>query len=274
VFTPVIRVDLKKIKNKNEKTLLVTEGNTNFINQNTFNENTDFTFSVHVNKADHLILKKIESLPHTNLKNKADWALGVVTGDNKKYLSNKKDSFNESILIGKDILKYTYRNPTQFIKFEPDKFQQVAPAHKLRVREKLVYRFISKELVFAYDDKELLTLNSANILVPNVPNYPIKVILALLNSSLYQYVFQKKVGSIKVLRSHTEELPLPFWEEKLFSDIIIYVNKILKPDLNVREKKVLYSKIDDLIMSGFELSVEEIAIVKNGINKSEKLLGI
>jgi hypothetical protein len=56
----------------------------------------------------------------------------------------------------------------------------------------LIYRFISKYLVFAYDDKQKLTLNSANIVIPKTDDYPIKVIAALFNSSLYQFIFQKK----------------------------------------------------------------------------------
>jgi len=51
--------------------------------------------------------------------------------------------------------------------------------------KKLIYRFILRNLVFAYDDKKKLTSNIINIVIPNVSLYPIKVIAALFNSSLY-----------------------------------------------------------------------------------------
>jgi len=54
------------------------------------------------------------------------------------------------------------------------------------------------------------------------------VIVALLNSSLYQFLFQKKFSSIKVLRSHIEQLPLPLWEQKTLSKITKLVDQVIQ----------------------------------------------
>ena len=67
---------------------------------------------------------------------------------------------------------YLFRAPAAFIRFDPDRFQQAAPERKYRAPEKLVYRFISKKLIVAYDDRGRLTLNSANILIPRVDAVP------------------------------------------------------------------------------------------------------
>lgn len=40
--------------------------------------------------------------------------------------------------------------------------------------------------MFAYDDTSSLFLNSANILIPNIPGMSTKTVLAFLNSSLYR----------------------------------------------------------------------------------------
>ena len=53
------------------------------------------------------------------------------------------------------------------------------------------------------------------------------MIVALFNSSPYQFLFQKKFSSIKVLRNHIEQMPLPLWDEKTFSEIIKIVNEII-----------------------------------------------
>ncbi|MEK6646743.1 MAG: TaqI-like C-terminal specificity domain-containing protein, partial [Candidatus Firestonebacteria bacterium] len=139
------------------------------------------------------------------------------------------------------------------------KFQQVAPTEKYRTKEKLVYRFISKYLVFAYDDKQKLTLNSANIVIPKIPDYPIKVIASLLNSSLYQFIFQKKFSSIKVLRSHIEQMPLPLWDKKTFSEIAKMAGEIIK-------NKGSFEELDNYIMEKFAFSSKE----KNYIKKFNK----
>jgi hypothetical protein len=68
-------------------------------------------------------------------------------------------------------------------------------------------------------------LNSANILIPKI-DYSIKVILALFNSELYKQIFQKKFNSIKVLKSHIQELPLPILDEDKYRFIENKVDEI------------------------------------------------
>lgn len=52
------------------------------------------------------IIAKIDSVPNkTTLFNNADFALGIVTGDNEKYISDAKITENEIVLKGMDIYK-------------------------------------------------------------------------------------------------------------------------------------------------------------------------
>lgn len=94
-------------------------------------------------------------------------------------------------------------------------FQQVAPDLVYRAKEKLVYKFVSKNLVFAYDNQQRLFLNSANILIPKVQNHSIKTVLAFLNSKLFQYVYHTKFNELKVLKSNLLQLPFPLLGKKI-----------------------------------------------------------
>ena len=164
----------------------------------------------------------------------------------------KKDF--EPIFKGKDVEKLFLKKPTNYILFTPEKFQQVAPIEKYRTKEKLIYKFISKNLVFAYDSKQSLTLNSANIVIPKLENYPIKVIAGLFNSSLYQFIFQKKFSSIKVLKNHIEQMPLPLLNKKQFNEIISLVDEVIK-------KKKDFSELDKYIFNIFKLTKEEVKYI-------------
>ena len=259
VFTPVIRLDLKKSNKKNGKIKICKENEKYDIEQARWLNNQDFIFDIHASGSDAEIIDKIYKTNHTTLENKADWALGIVTGNNKKFIINEQKTGFEPIYKGKDVERFILDSPSNYIQFTSEKFQQVAPAKKYRAKEKLIYRFISKYLVFAYDDEQKLTLNSANIVIPKISNYPIKVIAALLNSSLYQFIFQKKFSSIKVLRSHIEQMPLPLWDEKTFSEIIKIVNETIKDKNNFEE-------LDNYIMDKFILSSKE----KKYINEFNK----
>jgi hypothetical protein len=256
VFTSVIRLDLEKSKNKNGQIEIRKENKSYSAEQSKWKNNQDFIFDIHANSVDTAIIDKIFSVRHTTLKGQADWALGIVTGNNKAYIADEKQKGFEEIYKGKEVEKFVLNKPSNYLRFTPEKFQQVAPIEKYRVKEKLIYRFISKYLVFAYDDRQKLTLNSANVLIPKIPNYPIKVVAALLNSSPYQFIFQKKFSSIKVLRSHIEQMPLPLWGDKVFADIIKFVDGIIT-------KKDGFEVLDNFIMKQFYLTTEEINHIKN-----------
>jgi tRNA1(Val) A37 N6-methylase TrmN6 len=256
VFTPVIRLDLQKNnRNQNNKVKIEKKNESYEVEQIRWLNNQDFIFDIHASGFDAEILDKVYKTKNTTLENKADWALGIVTGNNKQFITDEQRNGFEPVYKGKEVEKFILSNPSSFIQFTPDKFQQVAPTEKYRAKEKLIYRFISKYLVFAYDDKQQLTLNSANIVIPKVSDYPIKVIAALFNSALYQFVFQKKFSSIKVLRSHIEKMPLPLWDKKTFSEIVTMVDKII-------ENKDNFEKLDNYIMAKFNLSLKEKNYIK------------
>ncbi len=260
VFTPVIKLDLERSEKENGQIEILKENETYTAKQSKWKNNIDYIFDIHANSVDTNIIDKIYNVRHTTLSGQADWALGIVTGNNKAYIADKKQDGFEKIFKGKDVVKFVLSEPSNYIHFTPEKFQQVAPIEKYRAKEKLIYRFISKYLIFAYDDKQKLTLNSANIVIPNIPNYPIKVIAALLNSSLYQFIFQKKFSSIKVLRSHIEQMPLPLWNEKIFDNIIKLVDETIKDENN-------FDILDDYILKQYALTQEEINHIKNFNNK-------
>lgn len=250
VFTPVIRIDIKKSEKKNGDIQICKENTKYDIEQARWLNNQDYVFDIHSNGFDAKIINKIYQVSHTTLENKADWALGIVTGNNKKFIVDKPKEGFEPIYKGKDVENFVLSEPSSYIQFTPEKFQQVAPTDKYRAKEKLIYRFISKYLVFAYDDQRKLTLNSANVIIPKISNYPIKVIAALFNSSLYQFIFQKKFSSIKILRSHIEQMPLPLWDKKTFEEIIEMVDSIIKD-------KTIFEKLDNYIMDKYTLTSKE-----------------
>ncbi len=275
VFSPVIRLDVVKAKPQGLEELIAEKENSKHnVKQSRLAENQDFLFDVFNNNDDVGIFDKVYKHAHTTLKDNADWALGIVTGNNAKFLLKQIGIGAEPILTGKDIKRFITANPINFIKFEPDKFQQVAPDYKYRAKEKLVYKFISKYLVFSYDDKQTLTLNSANILIPKIQNYPIKTILALFNSSLYQFLYQKKFGAIKILRNDLEQLPLPIITEAKHLEIKNLIDKLLKRDAEEPERQLPYDELDKIIMDIFKLNELEQGHIRKSVKLSEKSLNI
>lgn len=259
VFSKVIRLDISREVFNPEtgnRIKIVQDTVTAFSSQSSLHESPDYIFSFHMDEYSDAIFNKVYSHEYTTLKGQAEWALGIVTGDNRKFLAKSKLEGYEEVYTGKEVAKYKLKEPSNYIKFSPEKFQQCAPAEKYRAEEKLIYKFISGSLVFAYDNGQRLTLNSANILIPVIRDYPVKTILALFNSALYRFIYRRKFNSIKVLRSHLEALPLPVFSREIHQKISQYVELILNG-----EKKE--SELDQLIFSLLGLTHEEIKYVSS-----------
>jgi type I restriction-modification system DNA methylase subunit len=265
VFSPALRLDISKSADINKNIVIETPESKYGIAPKRFLQNKDFILDIFTTPEENRIIEKIYSKPHTKLIKQADWALGIVTGNNKKYISESRKKGFEPIYRGKDIEKFQLKKSSQFIEFTPEKFQQTAAKSKYRAKEKLVYRFISNKLIFAYDNKKSLTLNSANILIPKIPDYPIEAILVFLNSSVFQFIFQKRFFTHKVLRHHIESLPIPVLTDDEKQELKDFCQKIM---LSVKDKKLYEERLNEAnvrVCQIFNLTSDEISIIQNSL---------
>ena len=150
----------------------------------------------------------MEALAHDTLTHSL-WALGIVTGDNQHKVKKEKTEGLEPVYTGKQVSAFRLEAPTSYLLFEPKSFQQCAKETFYRASEKLIYRFIARYPIVAYDDQQRLCLNSANILIPQLDTISVKSAAALLNSTLYRYYYSVKFPDIKVLKSNLQALPFP-----------------------------------------------------------------
>ena len=140
VFTNVVRIDLIN-KKPNNSTLIAEKDNLLFqTDQIRLSSNQEYIFDVFTSSMETVLIDKVFSVKHRTLKDNAIWALGIVTGDNKKYIQENNHSDLEPILTGKDIKRFCSNRPSKYIRFIPENFQQVAPEEKYRAKEKLLYK--------------------------------------------------------------------------------------------------------------------------------------
>jgi hypothetical protein len=129
----------------------------------------NYLVSATSNNRDALLMERIYNTECVTLQSDTFFALGIVTGNNKKHLLNKETKRAEVIFRGKDIEKYAFLKPEYFIEFQPRLYQQIAPVEYYR-QKKIAYRFISEKLVCVIDNDNVLLLNSAIFLYQqNIP---------------------------------------------------------------------------------------------------------
>jgi len=243
VFSAVIRIDIKKALPERSHMI---EACGQKITQALFLEDMDQIFNISITENDRKTISKIYNRPHVTLKNNAEWSMGIVTGDNKRFVSNEmSDKYHVEVVTGKNIRQYNLTGKKKYMSDDFSLFQQVAKNDLFSAKEKLFYKFVSDRLVFAYDPNGIYSINSANVLIPELKGYTIKSVMAVLNSDLMNFIYQKKFKSLKVLRTNLEKLPFPKNPDKK----IIYLidektNRIINHEGSV---SVIRQEIEKLI---------------------------
>ena len=269
VQCPAIILGVQKGYHGETKGCKVEIDNEKFI----INEDRDIDasqFSFNMNDEEYDCLRVISSVQNAKyLANNAKFALGIVTGNNKEYIKNSRADEMEIILKGSDVFRYAKKETDNYICFVPENFQQVAPTEMYRAEEKLLYRFIAEVPVFTYDNQQTLSLNSCNILIPQIEGMDIKYVLAILNSSVAAYFINKKYNSVKLLRSHIESLPIPMVSAEKQNDIVKKVDHIMNSSENITG---LYEELDNEIMKIYSFSTKQKNIIKNALRGKNSFL--
>ena len=208
VFTDYFSINLSRASTNNQKYIVSTGDETINIVLSESERQSGTIVVEQLTEIDKSIIRKIESRRHDDLKH-SQWALGIVTGDNRNKVKKEMATGLEPVYTGKQVMPFRLREESSYISFAPESFQQCAKEDFYRAPEKLIYRFIARYPIVAYDDKQCLCLNSANILIPELDSISIKSVAALLNSSLYHYYYSIKFSDIKVLKGNLQELPFP-----------------------------------------------------------------
>lgn len=252
-------IDILHKKAAQSPFVVIIKNNTSITAPKTvFQQTENYVFNV-LNENDIAIIEKVKLKGKYNLSNSI-WALGVVTGDNKTKLKSNFETGLEKIYTGKEILPYRLKPAKKYIYYDRKQLQQVAKEEYYRAEEKLVYKFISNKLVFAYDDTASLFLNSANILIPQIPNMSIKTVLGFLNSELYQYLYCTLFSEIKVLKGNLIELPfanITQTQDKLISEYVQYI-------LDGNDDYII--KLQSIIYKLFDISDLQIKYIREKIN--------
>jgi len=225
--------------------------------QKNFYKSSENIFNINQVGETEKILNHILNQKNYYLQNNALFILGIVTGNNKKYLTtDKKDDRYFPIIVGKDIAKYKINFSNHYFIYNKDLLQQVAPKEYYAVPEKIIYKFIGEKLTFAYDDKQHFTLNNANAFVPKIEKLKTKYILALLNSKLIQFFYSKSFFTVRVLRGNLEKLPLVYTTPEKQDEIIRLVDVAVASKNNDELNKII-EKIDDKVFELYNINDQQ-----------------
>lgn len=213
-----------KLKNENEVSCEIFNVKRHLRSQKSFCDIPKHILNFHIEEKESDMLRRVFLLPHITLKDNAQWALGIITGNNAKHCHKERLPNDVPIYRGKDVFPDRLASPSLFIDKSLDGCRQVADVNLYEAKDKIIYRFISSRIVCYHDTKHSFVLNSANMFVLN-DGFPLtyEQVCEMLNSDFMNWIFKSIFNTHKILRSDLEQLPLCYDyfndKEKFLNDL-------------------------------------------------------
>ena len=202
----------------------------------------------------------------------AELPRGIEVGSNAPNIQTTGAIGYYPMLVGKDIKRYTINFANRFILF--DKLN-VSVYKELKIYQQpkiLIQRIrnltLKDRIVATYDEEGYTCTNTLRMLYIKEQQleqqYPLKYILALLNSSLINYIFRTLFLNKDIYKYQLEQLPIPTATSTELQQIIALVDKILaakkaNPQADTTE---LEEQIDEAVYKLYDLTPDEIDIIK------------
>ncbi len=222
-------------------------------------------FNIHYSRRAVELIARMEDDASFYLKGAVRFFLGVVTGDNPRHLRGaRSDATPDPIIIGRDLTQYRIDFSGHHFRYDPAALQQVAPRELYLTPNKLLYKFIGRRLVFALDAEGRYSLNNVNALIPEDPSLEPECLLALLNSRLMQYYYEKNFFTVKVLRGNLERLPLKIADDgtrKKMRSLVRHVMEAPDSGTGLRARET----IEDIVFGIYGIGDAEAARVSEAV---------
>jgi len=267
----IISIFERNSENQGNKILLddlFNKDNQNYVNQDDYLKNDKYVFTLQYDIIANKILNKMQ----TDFKEMGEIALnyiGIMTGNQKEMISNKPIYKNSKpVLSGKDINKWIYVDKGNYVNFDKSKIHSNDNEEVYLAKKKILLRKTGRELIACIDKSQYFTIQSLyNIVVKN-NNYTEEYLLALLNSKLFTYIYNKFfITNPEVFpyikRRHLDKFPIKktsIEEQKPFIELCKKI-ELHKSNNSEADTTALVDKIDIMVYKLYELTYDEVKIV-------------
>jgi type I restriction-modification system DNA methylase subunit len=270
VPTTIIILNKKLINNHIVKFLfrpLELSSNYQTINQDTFNSNENYAFNIQTNEQERNILDKIKNTG-AQLNSICEIKIGIECIP--KYITEEPISeFSKPLVRGRNFTKYLlkFEDDPKYVEYKRELLHRAREERLFICPRKILIRQTGDSIIATIDEKQLYAWKSVFVLLSNEDIFHLNYILAIINSKLINFFYQKLVGEEGRTFAQVKGVNLALIPMKLISieeqkELIEKVNLILEMKNENIDTTSLESEIDQLVYQLYGLTAEEIKIVE------------
>ncbi|MCX6788935.1 MAG: N-6 DNA methylase [Candidatus Jorgensenbacteria bacterium] len=233
------------------------------VEQKHFFDSADFKFNIETKSFG--LISKLED-KSTTLEGLCSFYNGIKTGDNKKFLkTSKEDSIDELVIRGRDIQRYYIDKLSTFVHFDKKELWSNCNEEKLRKSPKILVRQTGDSITASIEEDARLHMDTTHSLFDfKVDMY---YLLGLLNSSVIDYwhktyTSEKGRAFAEVKIANIKKIPIRVPSDDSIADLAKLIS-VTKSQNNNTDTSELEEKMNDLVMSLYELTENEKNLIKN-----------
>jgi len=182
------------------------------------------------------------------LQDIAKFSLGIKTSDDKRFIfPSKIDDDCYPILRGRNISKYYFENPKEWIWYKPELItEKVGGRPRILdnfLHEKIYIQDIAKTIIACYCDKSYLSNDTLNLIYHIKEPYLFKTILCILNSKLINSWFNSEYQEgLHIKINQLQTIPIPIMSEIQQQPFIALADKMLSLNSELQIKRQRFLK--------------------------------
>lgn len=225
-------------------------GKDNFIKTQTIQKSdiTPKNYSFSINTDDIVVKIDSQKLPVLDAYANVNQAI-ALKGDKSLSVKSVYSDGYFKLIDGRHINRYSLNWGGDYLEYKLERIHSGKQKDIFLAPEKLLFRRVSANLVFTYDDDQFFALNTIVVVTPKYgTSTNLKALLTLLNSKLLNYYYVKKFKSTKKVFSEIQartvaQLPIANfveYETKLTSSATTLIDRNIKlSDLSTHFQKVV-----------------------------------
>ncbi|SEA95003.1 Eco57I restriction-modification methylase [Flavobacterium gillisiae] len=239
------------------------------ISQESFKENENLSFNIQINADERAIIQKIKNYS-SQLNEICEVKIGIECTPN--FISDKPiTEFSKPLVRGRNFNKYSiqFENDPKYVEYKRELLHRAREERLFIEPRKILIRQTGDRIISTIDENKLYAWKSVFVLLSNENIFHLNYLLALINSKIINFFYQKLVGEAGRTFAQVKGVNLALIPIKKISisnqqPFIERVNEILllKSENPQADTSDLEAAIDTMVYELYGLSEEEIKIVE------------
>ncbi|OQY00807.1 MAG: hypothetical protein B6I26_05880 [Desulfobacteraceae bacterium 4572_130] len=186
----------------------------------------------------------------------AKFSLGIKTSNDKKFILNKKiDEDCYPMIRGRNISRYYYNKPSEWIWYKPKFMMEKVGAGPRKLdyfkKEKIFIQDVAQSIISVYCKDFILSNDTLSIIYEINHNFNFKFILSIVNSNLINYWFKTNFqAGLHIKINQLQQIPISQILPKDQIPFIEKADKMLELNKELQKKK---NKFLNRIKDNFEI---------------------